>query len=43
MAKLFAGRGDNQTDKIVNINLKQISEVVPGVIALWELVIVLIP
>ncbi len=43
VAKLFAGHGDDQTDKIVDINLKQILEVVPGVIALRELVIGLIP
>ncbi len=43
MSKLFAGRGDDQTDKIVDINLEQIPEVVSGVIALRELVIGLIP
>jgi hypothetical protein len=42
VVKLFSGCGDNQTDKIIDLNLKQISEVVPGIIALQELVIGLI-
>ena len=43
MSKLFAGRGDDKTDKIVDMNLEQIPEVVSGVVALRELVIGLIP
>ena len=43
MSKLFAGRGDDKTDKIVDMNLEQIPEVVSEVVALRELVIGLIP
>ena len=42
VAQLFARRRDNQADKIVNINLEQISEVVPGVVTLRELAIGLV-
>ena len=42
-SKLFVGHGDDQTDKIVDINLEQVPEVVSGVVALRKLVIGLIP
>ncbi len=42
VAKSFARRRDNQADKIVDINLKQISKIVPGVITLRELAIGLV-